>query len=562
MTEVSFSTRDDSTYPILAFFVTRERIGLEDAYRILFQPPTRPSLIPPLRAGGVNRVQVSYRVEATELRERYREAYSRMRSMRATAEPGATATVAGQVRAPVPDIEQWQPPSWFPAAARTAIRGAVLTEGTYRFPMEDPVRAEGGDLVVWVHRRGRRAEYQYFQYFPERLADCLRMTHQNRRQADLLLSTFRDFNERMELLVEERQLSPDAARHAIHDLDIQTLRAVIAISVQMLSSGMSFAAINASAPRVVRVAELRGAQQRRGITSAARPPRSSEPRRGAPARPGSGPSGRTRAGGSRRSASPGPPRPVASPAPVMDPATIASQANIIVGTLLRTVRQGEAILARLAANDRGALRTLGIGRLPRGFNPANVEWGLGVIPGQGGAPPQLRIVRGGPDSVAWNNFPGMISLSHTHPPPGQVGLPTLLNTSGSPPSLNLLELIQEARTNPTNATQTNLSVVFPSASDYRYVAVNSVRNHRVITSLRYLGNGRIAVSGSGTRSSPPVVIRIEEASVVSHQGAFVETQAQVTITGGSSTLWRGRVRGTLLEGYVDTTTLPPAGSGR
>jgi hypothetical protein len=556
---VQFQTRNDIAYPIVAFFVTPERITMEDAYRILLRPSLGPSPAPALRVVGENRFVISYRITGDDINERYREAYTRMRSMLATAEPGATVTVAGQVRAPVPDITQWQPPGWFPAAARMAIVQGTLSNGAHRFAMPDSEETQGGDVVVWVNRTDGRAEYQYYQYFPEQLAYYLRMTRQNQRQASLLLNTFTDFNSRMELLVEQGQQSPDSARQIIHNQDIQALRFVVAISVQMLSTGMTFAAINASAPRVIQVAQLRGAQQRRGITSAARPSPQAQAgqRPGTPPRTGS--TGQTRAGGSQPRPQPAPPSGASTTVtPVMNTATIASQAQIIVGTVVQTVRQGEAILAQLAANNRNALRALGIGRLPRTFNPANVEWGLGVYPGTGGRPPRLYIVRGGANSVAWQQFPGMVSLSHSHPPPGTIGLPRLVNATGTPPSLNILDLIHLARTRLTNAELHNISVIFPSGSDYRYVALNRIRNHRVFTSLRYLGNYRVAVASPATRGAPPVVIRIEYARMLSQQVAASTTEAHITMTAGNTTLWRGRVQGRTLAGVLDTTVIPPA----
>jgi hypothetical protein len=292
---VQFSAVEDISFPIIATLVSPEQYSLADAHSILMgEGQRRARLVSPLRDLASNRFAIHVTVSIEELNPRYREAYQRVRSMRATAEPGRRSTVAGQVRGHPPDITTWQPPNWLPSEIRDQIVRGELIDGSHSFPSNNP---PWGNIVIWVGRpRGGPIDYQFYQYFPSDLEFYSReVTDGNEYQARLLRDALTDFNARMHEYVEEDGISPVSAQAIIWQEDIQALREAIELASAIAAIGMASISILEAAPRFIQPLRARAARiveaVRQFIRRSRRPPSSSPSRPSPPpGRPSSHPS--------------------------------------------------------------------------------------------------------------------------------------------------------------------------------------------------------------------------------------------------------------------------------
>jgi hypothetical protein len=205
---------------------------------------------------------------------------------------------------------------------------------------------------------------------------------------------------------------------------------------------------------------------------------------------------------------------------------------IVVGNRIESRTDADAILKKLAAGDPKALTSIGLEKLPKGFDPRSVEWGLGVMPDG-----KYVIVRGDHGSVDWGPFPEVRALAHTHP----FRANKALKADGGSVGIHVLDMVKRRGNNEHNAVN-----FFPSAADIAFCVRNALPTHRVDTPYVHIGDGKIGNPVGDFAGKPRVSIEIQGAH---HVGEFEGRgapayQAHVIVRDGKGTvLWEGEMVG-------------------
>ena len=162
---------------------------------------------------------------------------------------------------------------------------------------------------------------------------------------------------------------------------------------------------------------------------------------------------------------------------------IAVGKPVMVGNRIESRGDADALMQALADGDRKALKGLGLGTLPKGFDPRSVEWGLGVLPDG-----KYVIIRGDHGAVDWAPFPEVRALAHTHP----LRSGKYLRPDGGGVGVRVVDMIEGGGVNELNKVS-----FFPSAADVAFCVRNALATHTVHTHVRPTP----ATASSATRSA-------------------------------------------------------------
>jgi len=152
-----------------------------------------------------------------------------------------------------------------------------------------------------------------------------------------------------------------------------------------------------------------------------------------------------------------------------------------------SLKDGEALIRRLAAGDATAVAELGI-NLKGGASPNAVEWGLGRQ-----WDGKIVVVVGSFQDIDWGKLPHIDPLSHSHPATEQN---RLRGEAGSG------EATLDAILDDLDLREDRLHLL-PSPGDLAFLAVRGIEGHGVVTPFRHRGRGR--VSNAKPNDSAPVV---------------------------------------------------------
>ena len=227
---------------------------------------------------------------------------------------------------------------------------------------------------------------------------------------------------------------------------------------------------------------------------------------------------------------------------------------VLVGNRIEGRGDAEAVLKKLAAGDRSALKNLGLEKLPKGFDPRSVEWGLGVLPDG-----KYVIVRGDAGVVDWTPFPEVRALAHSHP----YRASKVLKADGGEVGIHILDMVKGGGVNEQNKVS-----FFPSAADIEFCVRNALQTHSIATPYVHIGKGVIGNPVGAFEGKPRVIIEIRGAS---HAGSFdggaiPANKAHIVVHDESGTLiWEGEMSavhqpnaGSLI-GFGDVPWIKPGG---
>lgn len=202
---------------------------------------------------------------------------------------------------------------------------------------------------------------------------------------------------------------------------------------------------------------------------------------------------------------------------------------VLVGNRIESRSDAEAVLRKLAAGDRSALKSLGIEKLPKGFDPRAVEWGLGVLPDG-----KYVILRGDAGVVDWGPFPEVRPLGHSHP----LRESKMLRADGGDAGIHVLDMVKGGGANEHNKVS-----FFPSAADVAFCVRNALATHVVATPYVHVGHGVVGNPVGDFADKPHVSIEIHGAQRIgSLDGidAIPAYQAHVVVRDAAGTvIWEG-----------------------
>jgi uncharacterized protein DUF4157 len=159
--------------------------------------------------------------------------------------------------------------------------------------------------------------------------------------------------------------------------------------------------------------------------------------------------------------------------PLFAASAVANRTHIRVGHALESADRGLGVLRGLADADEIAFRSIGLDPPAEGFNPSEIEWGLGR------RGKEFIIIRGDFESVNWADFPGVEPIAHTHPfRPGK----GLRGGTGPDAAIPFEQLLPGGGAS-QNAMK-NRVVIFPSAADVVFAGVRGIDGHHVLTPYR------------------------------------------------------------------------------
>ena len=210
---------------------------------------------------------------------------------------------------------------------------------------------------------------------------------------------------------------------------------------------------------------------------------------------------------------------------------IAVGKPVVVGNRIENRGDADAIMQRLAKGDIKALKSLGISKLPKGFDPRSVEWGLGVLPDG-----KFIIVRGDHGAVNWGPFPEVRPLAHSHP----LRQGKFLKSDGGPVGVHVSDMVKGGGNNELNKVN-----FFPSAADVAFCVRNRLATHTVHTPYVHKGKGMVGNPVRDFAKLPRVDIEIVGAQRIGswegldHIPAY---QAHVVVRDAKGTiLWEGNM---------------------
>ena len=229
-------------------------------------------------------------------------------------------------------------------------------------------------------------------------------------------------------------------------------------------------------------------------------------------------------------------------APTFSPKDIATKQNIVVGRPVSTMKEGKALLERLAVGDASAFAALGV-KTPKGYDSRTNEWGLGEMPDG-----TFIIIRGEGLAVDWSPFPGVRPIAHSHPDT------YVKRLKGE--DLAIEDVILG------KAGWKNQSALMPSDVDLMFLAERGVAVHTVITPYRHRGDGKIANSTGPADSDPQITFEITRPRRVGTFGDLPVYKARLVAYAGERALWIGEIHGTVHPYGPMLTVDPPAGMRR
>ncbi len=211
----------------------------------------------------------------------------------------------------------------------------------------------------------------------------------------------------------------------------------------------------------------------------------------------------------------------ALPEPVLDGEQVAKGRNVGIGQPIDDQRVAESIMRKIMTGDSTGFDELGVSRPPEGFDPTQIEWGLGQLPDG-----RFILIRGESGAVDWGGFPGVKALAHSHPLTAQKLL-----------TRNNIRFSELPRGNYNDVVN-----VFPSAADVRYCAQFGISEHTVRTPYAHKGDGVIGNPTGGAREAR-VEITIHDPELAGNfAGSDIPVyRSRMVARAGSEIIWQGEV---------------------
>jgi len=130
-------------------------------------------------------------------------------------------------------------PKWVPLPIQQIVLKGNLPSGVTRFSGTKP----WGDYVVWISRGALYSDIQIYQEFPEDAEFYLGIAKQDGWKAHLLQQVCAESNRDMKYFVEQKHMSPYAARDELRRINGEVFKLVLEASMNLLSSGAAISAV-------------------------------------------------------------------------------------------------------------------------------------------------------------------------------------------------------------------------------------------------------------------------------------------------------------------------------
>jgi hypothetical protein len=145
-------------------------------------------------------------------------------------------------------------PGWLPAGLREQILRDDLPPGVMRWRGDPP----WGDIVIWVAPPPARESIEIYQEFPSDEAFYAEISGDSSNVTRLLFDVYTAYNRDMAYFVEQKGMSPAAARNELRRINDEVFRLVIEASMTILVSGASVGAVISTQRALVEAAERTG----------------------------------------------------------------------------------------------------------------------------------------------------------------------------------------------------------------------------------------------------------------------------------------------------------------